>query len=73
MTLFWKIICNLIFNIFQIEIQIDQKIIVAGRDIGNKKYSLMNIILNYAQYAIYKCYVKKIFNGSVYYPHTLFF
>ena len=72
-TMFWKIICNLIFNLFQIEIQIDQKIIVVGKDIGNKKYSLLNIILNYAQYAIYKCYVKKIVNGSVYYPHTLFF
>ena len=57
-TLFWKIICNLIFNLFQIEITIDPKIIVIGKDIGNKKYSLLNVILNYAQYSIYKCYVK---------------
>ena len=35
-TLFWKIICNLIFNPFQKEIQIDQKIIVVGMDIGNQ-------------------------------------
>ena len=71
--LFRKIICNLIFNLFQKEIQIDQKIIVVGKDIGIKKYSLLNIILNYAQYAISKFYIKKIVNSSVYYPHTLFF
>ena len=61
------------FNLFQKEKQIYQKILVVGKDIGNKKYSLLNIILNYERYAIYKFYVKKIVNGSVYYPHTLFF
>ena len=67
-TLFWKIICNLIFNLFQKEIHIDQNILVVGKDIFSPEHYLY-----YAQYAIYKCYVKKIVKGSVYYPHTLFF
>lgn len=71
--MFWKIICNLTFHLFQVELQIIQDILVVGKDIGNKKYTLLNIILNYAQYAIYRSYVKKIVNGSVIYPHTLFF
>ena len=68
--MFWKIIYNLILHLFQVELQIRQHILVAGKDIGNKKYTLLNTILNNAQYAIYKCYVKKIVNDSVIYPHT---
>ena len=70
--MFWKMICNLIFHLFQVELQINQKILVVGKDKRNKKYNLLNIIFNYGKYAIYKCYIKKIVNYSVIHPHALF-
>ena len=54
-----KVVSCLIRNIFDLEIEITEKVIILGHDIGNKKMELINFILNYAQFIIYRNYVKE--------------
>ena len=50
--MFCKMICNLIFHLFHVDLQIHQNTLVVGKDIGNKNYIFLIIILNNAQYEI---------------------
>ena len=56
--MYWKVVSCLIRNIFDLEIDINEKVIILGHDIGNRKMKLINLILNYAQFIIYRNYVK---------------
>ena len=59
--MYWKVVSCLIRNIFDLEIDINEKVIILGHDIGNsnRKMKLINLILNYAQFIIYRNYVKE--------------
>ena len=58
---FWKIVSNLIFFLFDIEIDIGMKTLLVGYEIKNKKYRLLNFMINYAQLVLYKDYVQRNF------------
>ena len=57
--MYWKVVSCRIRNIFNLEIDINEKVIILGHDIGNRKMKLINFILNYAQFIIYRNYVKE--------------
>ena len=58
---FWKIVTNLIFNIFKIQIDMNEQILIIGYYIGNMKFTTINILLILAEYVIYKNYFNKTY------------
>ena len=58
--MYWKVVSYLIRNIFDLEIDINEKVIILGHDISNIKLKLINLILNYIQFIIYRNYVKNV-------------
>ena len=57
--MYWKVVSCLIRNIFDLEIDINERVIILGHDTGNRKMKLINLILNYAQFIIYRNYAKE--------------
>ena len=54
---FWTKVCHLIYKMFKIRIHIDERTIYIGYKIDEKKFSLLNLLIIFAQYAIYKAYM----------------
>ena len=55
--MYWKVVSVLIRNIFDLVIDINEKVIILGYDIGNKKMKLVNLFLNYAQFIAYLLHI----------------
>ena len=53
----------MIYDLYNVEINMNEQILITGYNIKNEKYLIMNIMLNLAQYVIYKLYVKKGFEN----------
>ena len=45
---------------------------IIGYDIANVKYQIINILLNFAQYVIYKMYLLKMYDNKKIYTRKLF-
>ena len=56
---FWKIVKIVIFHMFKVKIEIDEKILIIGYFIKNKQFLTINVLLVLAEYTIYKNYFKK--------------
>ena len=69
---FWKIVKNLIYNLYRIEININEEIMITGYDIAKTEYRTINIMLNFAFYVIYKMYLQKIYENRKMYTRKLF-
>ena len=69
-TLFWQRISSVIRNWFKTEFLIEEKNIVTGYKISDPKFTLINLLLVYAQYAIYKAYILNQFKNKPF--HSLF-
>ena len=69
-NLYWKIISCLIRNIFDHEIRMNERVLIVGHDIGNKKMELVNLILNFAQFIIYRNYIKTRNEGKKHQVNT---
>ena len=54
----WKIVTNLIYNIYGLEFNMSEKNLY-GYDIKNYKNHIVNIMLTLAQYVIYKIYLRR--------------
>ena len=54
---FWKRIHRLVLNLFKKDIPIDDQLIVIGIKPDNSDFMIMNTLIIYAQYAIYKVYI----------------
>ena len=54
---FWKKLCDLLYMMFKLKILVDEKTLLIGHQIHDKKFMLMNLVIVYAQYAIYKAYI----------------
>ena len=54
----WKIVERIIFYIFQKQVEINERIMIIGFNISEKKNLMINLIINFAQFIIYRNYVK---------------
>ena len=54
---FWKRIHSLVLNLFKHDISIDEQLIVIGINTDDSEFMLINVLIIYAQYAIYKIYI----------------
>ena len=61
---FWKIIERMMYYVFKTDIKIDNLCMIIGFDIAEKKNIMINVIINIAQYVIYKDYVKKLWEET---------
>ena len=58
--LFWKIVSCVIFNFCGVNIQMSEKILILGYDIENSTYHLVNLVINFAEYVIYRNHIKSL-------------
>ena len=58
--LFWKIVSCVIFHFCGLNIQMTEKILILGYDIEKSSYHLVNLIINFAEYVIYRNHVKNL-------------
>ena len=50
----WKIVERMIFYIFQKQVEINDRSMIIGFNISEKKNLMINLIINFAQFLIYK-------------------
>ena len=62
---FWKIIERMICHVFQTEVITDNVCMRTGFDIANEKNVMIHLIINFAQYVIYKDHVKMLWKTRV--------
>ena len=70
-TYFWKRIHRLVLNLFKKDISIDDQLIVIGIKTDNSEYMLINVLIIYAQYAIYKVYILNSFKSKTLNSHSI--
>ena len=54
----------MIFYIFQKQVEINDKSMIIGFNISEKKNLMINLIINFAQFVIYKNYVKSLWENT---------
>ena len=57
-TLFWKIVSPMIYHLFKLDIEINEEILVIGYEIDKSEFYLLNLMIVFAKYAIYKNYIE---------------
>ena len=62
--LYWKKITGMIYSLFHIDIVVDEKIILTGYDVCDKNLLLPNLMLIFAQYTIYRMYVRSNYTAK---------
>ena len=62
--LYWKKITGMIYSLFHIDIVVDEKIILTGYDVCDKNFLLPNLMLIFAQYTIYRMYVRSNYTAK---------
>ena len=62
---YWKKITDIIYNLFHIDIVVDERIILMGYNIGEITLMIPNLMLIFAQYTIYRMYVVSSFTMKV--------
>ena len=60
----WKIIERMIFYIFQTQVEVNDMIMIIGYNISEKKNLMINLVINFAQFVIYKNYVKSLWRKT---------
>ena len=63
-SIFWKIISNIITHLFDVVFNIDERVLLLGYEIENRKRNHINLLLNFAQYVVYRNYVTENFEGN---------
>ena len=58
-TQFWSILTNLIYNLYKVRIKMNETKVIIGYDIKSSKFDMINIIIIFGQYVIYKNYLRK--------------
>ena len=72
-TLFWKIVSKLIDALFDVKIVLNEKLILIGHEIEKPEMNVVNLILNLAQFVIYRNYIRKCFGNEKHKTHALYF
>ena len=65
-TLFWKRIVEFISSNFKEKVILNEKLLIVGFDFKHSNAADINIIIAYAQYAIYLMYMLNYFQGKTY-------
>ena len=68
---FWKRIHRLVLNLFKKDIPIDDQLIVIGIKTDNSEFMLINVLIIYAQYVIYKVYILNNFRSKSFNSHSI--
>ena len=66
----WKMVEDIIFSVFKIQICVNENIVIIGWDIQEPTYWLINIILNFAQYTIYTNYIETSMKKGYYFVNV---
>ena len=61
--LFWKIISCMIRQLYDLDIEIDERVLVVGYKIDNSEFYFINLIIIFAEFSIYRSHVKKLKEG----------
>ena len=69
--LYWKKITDILYNLFYIDIVVDGKIIISGYEVCDKSLLLPNLLQIFAQYTIYRMYVRSNYTAKVTDVYTL--
>ena len=69
--IFWKIIERLLYYLFKINVNIDEKLLIIGYDLQNTMYDVLNLFCIIAQFTVYRNYIKCIFKGKKYNVNSL--
>ena len=70
-AVFWQKIHHLVTNLFQKDIELGEKIILIGFNIEDPEFLLMNVLIVYAQYAIYKVYILNYLRSKSFNSHSI--
>ena len=70
-AVFWQKIHHLVTNLFQKDIELGEKIILIGFNIEDPEFLLMNVLIVYAQYAIYKVYILNHLRSKSFNSHSI--
>ena len=62
--LFWKIVSRIIYHLYKLDIEVNEKILVIGYKIDRSEFYLMNLMIIFAQYTIYKNYIQSLKKGT---------
>lgn len=54
----------MIFYIFQTQVEVNDMIMIIGYNISEKKNLMINLVINFAQFVIYKNYVKSLWRKT---------
>ena len=72
-TLFWKIVSKLIDALFNVKIILNEKLILIGHEIEKPEMNVVNLILNLAQFVIYRNYIRKCFGNEKHKTRAFYF
>ena len=71
-TTYWKIVLRMLRYIYNVDIAINERVIVLGYITGNPKQNLVNLVLNFAQYVIYRNYIRGLNQDRKYRMHAIY-
>ena len=71
-TTFWKIVLRIIRYIYNVDVIADERIIVLGYLIENPKQRFINLVLNFAQFIIYRNYIRGLNQDRKYRMHAMY-
>ena len=70
-ALFWKRVTEYIYSCFNEILLLNEKVLIIGNKFNQLNATDVNIVLTYAQYAIYKMYMLNYFQEKTYNSYTI--
>lgn len=70
--LFWRIVSGVIFNLCGLNIQMTEQILILGYEVENSICHLVNLIINFAEYVIYRNHIKNLQSFNRTHARTLY-
>ena len=68
---FWKRIHHLVITLFKTNILIDEELMIIGLNTDDSDFMLINVLIIYAQYAIYKVYILNHYRSKSFNSHSI--
>ena len=62
--LFWKIVSRIIYPFCGLDMEINEKILLIGFEIDNSEFYLINLMVIFAGYVIYRNHVQRLQRGT---------
>ena len=71
-SLFWKILSRLIDGLFNVNVVMNDSILLTGYEICKEETHLINLLINFAQFVIYRNYIRISFGKKVHNMHPFY-